>query len=109
MLNLADQTKLEHAVVKVLMFMEQERVQQLKVKHSDLYRLSNLGNARMSAISSSVDNILVNTGIVTRFGTYLIADHGLVDGEYIMCFVKQQKLVNTLTIDPITHEFGRTQ
>lgn len=111
MLNSSDQAKLVAAVRLVLAFMGEERVQQLRVMHRDLHKLANLGNARVNSRSlrDDVDQALADPVLLDLHGPYMVVDVGLVDGEYVMCFVKQQKLVNTLTYDAVLGQVGRRQ
>ena len=110
MLNSADQSKLRVAVEAVLTYMVQERVQQLKVSHRDLHKLANLGNARIGRLREDVDMyVLKDPNTEAIFGPYMVVDHSIKDGEYFMCFAKQQKLLNTLIVDPVSGKFGRAR
>lgn len=110
MLNSADQAKLVRAVERILSFMVNEKTQQLKVRHSDLHKMANLGNARIGQLAGDVDMyVLKNQTTIDIFGQYMVVDYEIKDGEYIMCFVKKQKLVNMLTWDTVTDTLGRVQ
>lgn len=108
MLNQSDSSKLLAAVEMVLRYMVAEGLQQLKVRHKDLHKLAGLGNTRGASLRTHVDEALARDIIVKGgFGWYLLADFGTEDGESVMVFIKQQKLLNTLNIDPVSGKFTR--
>lgn len=108
-MNSTDRSKLQVAVEQVLMYMAQEHIQQLKVRHSDLHKLANLGNTRFGSLKDAVDIVLGDPHTVTTFGNWLVADYGIVRGDYMMILIKQQKLVNTLTLDTVSGKLGRAR
>ncbi len=108
MLNQADQKKLNTAVEKILSYMVAEKIHQLKVRHRDLHKMANLGNARIGRLAEDVDMYgLKDPTTEAIYGPYMVADYEVRDGEYIMLIAKVNKGVNTLVYDEGTDVWGR--
>lgn len=97
MLNQADQKKLSVAVERILSYMAEQKIHQVKVKHRDIYKMANLGNARVGRLAEYVDMyVFKDPATEAIYGKYIVADHEVRDGDYIMVFAKLNKGVNTL-------------